>query len=447
MSIVAQDGEVIKRRRNQVQAPMVLTVLEHPNENQLFKFMKCNEDDTWEMRFIVSCSQILSKFMLEVQKTQKYSEKESRRLELFLEQMSLALKCITDISLFVTNKIMLVNQDQQYGYINHERQNMIHDQQLIDVIIKILEDILTKSELNYWQNDSMVQQKQRQQRIFDLIFQKDAFDESPTSRAMESSGPNSQLFDIQAIYIQQKKRQQKLRDGVFKMNLIEFIESKVAFCRQVYKLLVNICKDNAQNQQQVFELIPFFQIHAKYIIEAIYCITDICKSNEQLLLSLSDNLLIPYNYHNPPGQPEEAEEASQPEEESRPDQRNEIALPIQRRRPSDLDSDEGGQKPLLQIKINLFDSEQPNAQSRYLSPPSRHICLSPHASRPCCSFRSLFRQAQLGRICMCLWLLSNAHCAGVCRTQQEAAGRVPGLRRPDCEADQSDGVLHESDER
>ena len=71
---------------------------------------------------------------------------------------------------------------------------------------------------------------------------------------------------------------------------------KVHLCQQVYKLLAGICQLNQTNGLIVFELIPFFQIHCKFIPEAIDCLIQICSRNETILNRLSEDLRIEYNY-------------------------------------------------------------------------------------------------------------------------------------------------------
>jgi hypothetical protein len=87
------------------------------------------------------------------------------------------------------------------------------------------------------------------------------------------------------------------RDGfIDKREYIQFLESKVELCRSIYRLLVAMCRNNPLNERLTFELVPFFQIHAKYIPEATHCIAQICARNETVLGRLAENLRIDFDF-------------------------------------------------------------------------------------------------------------------------------------------------------
>lgn len=66
--------------------------------------------------------------------------------------------------------------------------------------------------------------------------------------------------------------------------------------KDIYILLSTLCKNNPSNEEYTFKLIPFFQIHCKYLPEAIDCLINLVSHNEKILLSLSENLRIDFDY-------------------------------------------------------------------------------------------------------------------------------------------------------
>lgn len=66
--------------------------------------------------------------------------------------------------------------------------------------------------------------------------------------------------------------------------------------KDIYNLLVTLCKNNQTNEEYTFKLIPFFQIHCKYIPEAIDCLISLVSNNEKILYALSDTLKVDFDY-------------------------------------------------------------------------------------------------------------------------------------------------------
>lgn len=93
-----------------------------------------------------------------------------------------------------------------------------------------------------------------------------------------------------------KKPAEKKNGIIDDQEYLNFLNQKITLCRLIYQLLIDVCKYNSINQVKVYELIPFFQVHAKYIKEAIDCIIEVCKYNYQILEMISDTLKIDFNY-------------------------------------------------------------------------------------------------------------------------------------------------------
>lgn len=67
-------------------------------------------------------------------------------------------------------------------------------------------------------------------------------------------------------------------------------------CSAIYRLLISVTKDNNQNQLYVFDLLPYFQIHTKFIPASVTFIIELVQNNMTLLLKLSQNLRIEFDY-------------------------------------------------------------------------------------------------------------------------------------------------------
>lgn len=90
-----------------------------------------------------------------------------------------------------------------------------------------------------------------------------------------------------------KKRK---KEGLSKKDIIDLIIHKVELTQNIYEFLISVCKENNENQLILFELLPYFQIHAKYIPNAVTFMIELISKNIRLLLSLSENLRIEFDY-------------------------------------------------------------------------------------------------------------------------------------------------------
>lgn len=64
----------------------------------------------------------------------------------------------------------------------------------------------------------------------------------------------------------------------------------------MYRVLVSLCRNCPENQEYAFQLVAFFQIHCKYIPEAIAACIEMFCLNERILTALSLDLHIDYDY-------------------------------------------------------------------------------------------------------------------------------------------------------
>jgi hypothetical protein len=94
----------------------------------------------------------------------------------------------------------------------------------------------------------------------------------------------------------EKANPRKRQKEVSKKELVEFIIKKVDLCIAIYQMLISVCKNNYENQIYIYDLLPYFQIHTKFIPGAVTFMIELVQYNMTLLLRLSDNLRIDFDY-------------------------------------------------------------------------------------------------------------------------------------------------------
>lgn len=67
-------------------------------------------------------------------------------------------------------------------------------------------------------------------------------------------------------------------------------------CVAIYRLFVSLSKANHQNQLYLYHLLPYYQIHMKYIPMAVQFLIHLVSNNFNLLLKLSENLKIEFDF-------------------------------------------------------------------------------------------------------------------------------------------------------
>ncbi|EGR32737.1 MIR domain protein [Ichthyophthirius multifiliis] len=243
-------------------------------ENQVFKVFQISSNKMWEAKFVISCSHVLLKFLLSFRNSQNNNDEQN--LNVLKQKIKTAKYTINNLNNFCNNKLLNYQPDQKYGMQNSRRQKLLKEQYYIDFLIKILEDLLPKNELELW-----IQYKNQ---------------EDEEKRQMQNE-QNHDFSDNQQIFaIQQKQNKPKIQNIQLNNEYMLYFNEKVQLAIDIYSLLVSICKNNPENQLYTFDLIPYFYIHCKYIPEAIDCVISLISNNETILNKLSDNLKIPYEY-------------------------------------------------------------------------------------------------------------------------------------------------------
>ncbi|KRW98864.1 MIR motif [Pseudocohnilembus persalinus] len=233
-------------------------------DNQLFRLYKAGQEEVWEVNFILSTFRCLTSFALALEKLSVQNEQDEANMNQLTKKINKTQKCIQMLTDFVINKLGNSQPEQVFGSVNSKRQKLIQEQYFIEVLVKILEDALSKSELERWEELNEV----------------------------------AKIKQNQVLTSQDKKQlKKKLKDGrIDEHELFNFYNDKIKLCKQIYILLQRTADDNSKNQELIFTYLPFFQIHAKYIPEACACMADIVSKNENLLFNLSVSIKINFDH-------------------------------------------------------------------------------------------------------------------------------------------------------
>ncbi|KAL4438400.1 hypothetical protein ABPG74_009439 [Tetrahymena malaccensis] len=247
------------------------------NEQLLFKVYQADKNEVWEINYVISCFGYLTKLALAFENNPIRTKSDEKIMFSHVRKIKKAIQCIVDLTRFCENKVYNISPQQKFGTANQFRQKLLREQYFIDLLIKILENALQKFELDIW------------------IKSQDILQSSLVSHTKNKSS-------ISQFNVTQKNSTQEFQmkggdSQIDQKEYVAYINWKVTLSKFIYKLLEAICMQNSSNQIYTFQLIPFFQIHGKYISEAVDCISNICSSNEQLLINLSENLQIQYDYN------------------------------------------------------------------------------------------------------------------------------------------------------
>ncbi|EGR27735.1 MIR domain protein [Ichthyophthirius multifiliis] len=246
------------------------------DEKMLFKLHLADKNDVFEINYVVSCFSYLVKIACQLEETQE-RQKDTQIMFLLQKKIISAAKCIYKLTQFCNNKAYNNSPNQKYGSSNKSRQKLLKEQYYIDILIKILELALQKSELDEWQKFKQIYFNKQQQQ-----------------QQHQQNQQNSQ--NLQQFKTEQSEQSQSQKIKKNEKEYMHFLAIKVKFCIQIYSLLQNICNENETNQIYIFDLLPFFQLHCKYIPAAINCMSNICKQNKLLLQKLNENLQIQFDF-------------------------------------------------------------------------------------------------------------------------------------------------------
>lgn len=218
-------------------------------EEFVFKMAKTYINEVRMTNFLLSCLKTIKRAeqYLNPNFINNYTIQDERfqlKYKNFLVHVARLERCLKDLNLFCHNKLIAhLYLDQVHGEINVFIQNVLREQQFIEVLVKIL----------------------------------------------CMSFPNQQtLDDLEKIQQQENEMknddQKKKKTQVLYQIRKEFFFHKKKICQLIYKLLTSICEKNQTNQTKAFTFLPIFGYQSMYIIEALNCIIEIVKRNEELLM-------------------------------------------------------------------------------------------------------------------------------------------------------------------
>lgn len=87
-----------------------------------------------------------------------------------------------------------------------------------------------------------------------------------------------------------------------KLRFIDFIKKKLDFSEEVYNLLAEMSENYSEAQTEIYNLIPNFQLHAKYLAPASECIRRIIGTNWLILHKISKTVKFSFDLSQPEDQ-------------------------------------------------------------------------------------------------------------------------------------------------
>ncbi|KAL4462524.1 hypothetical protein ABPG74_000354 [Tetrahymena malaccensis] len=269
-------------------SPLRAVLKNEQAENQVFKVFSVSSNEVWEAKFVISCSNVLIKFLVNQKNLNQQCELgDEISIRKAKEKIKISRECINNLNNFCSNKLLNYQQEQKFGAPNARRQRLLREQYYIDFLVKILEDLLPKNELETWVEYKQIMDKERKE----LEEEEDQEDNSD-----DSDEYGNGLGGIKFGSKKKKSKANKTSKLSNKKDHAFYLKEKVNMAKDIYLLLASLCKNNETNEEYTYKLIPFFQIHCKYIPEAIDCIISLVSNNEKILMTLSENLKIDFDY-------------------------------------------------------------------------------------------------------------------------------------------------------
>lgn len=281
--------------------PVIRTDL---SENQVFKVYKAKNQEVWELNFVISCSIMLTRFCKQVMKNPiGVTGKDDKNIMTIMGKIDRIMQCVFELDQFCNNKLGNVSTLHKYGTLNASRQVLLREQYLCDILVKILEEVFPKSHLEKYQQIPWIEEEWERIENEQLRLQEqkllgereEEFLESAQAQAAASQ--QQQLVKLAEPSRVQKSKLSKLNKEILEQkDLVYLLKKKCQLSESIYHLLISICKNNKANEEYTFQLVPYFQIHCKYIPAAVNALIQICQNNEKLKYQMSDNLRIEYYY-------------------------------------------------------------------------------------------------------------------------------------------------------
>lgn len=92
------------------------------------------------------------------------------------------------------------------------------------------------------------------------------------------------------------------RKALDKYRFLEFVKRKIDLAEQIYGLLADLSTNSKEIQEEIFSLIPNFQIQAKYLPAACKCLSALIGNNANLQGKISKNVRFAFDFQEAPTQ-------------------------------------------------------------------------------------------------------------------------------------------------
>ncbi|EWS73528.1 inositol-triphosphate type 1 protein (macronuclear) [Tetrahymena thermophila SB210] len=275
---------------------------QQPLDDDAFKVIRATMTEVLEANFLISCFPILRQSLFKLQKVKGKEVQVLQNSQEYADlqrNLSLLKSCLEDLDKFCKNQIITTSLDYEssnYGKLNYSRQKVLYEQYYIDIVIQLLKELLSKSEL---ENLKKIRITDIKVKIADkikncLVKQNNSINlqllEDQLIKKHQKSSPKRVLSkqDSEALYNAVSGAQDRHRK--FHINYIKF---KLSIVKVAYQLLTSICKQNPQNERYLFDKkIKDIKYQAKFLKEAIDSIIQIIGNNEKIINDLCDDIRI-----------------------------------------------------------------------------------------------------------------------------------------------------------
>ena len=156
---------------------------------------------------------------------------------------------------------------------------MLKDQYFIEVLVSILKNLLMKHEFELF--------ARKKDKFLDKLRESTSKMSSPrrTTVSRKTASPSRMSMSP--------------RKELDRFRYLEFIKKKMDFCEELYRLLAEIAENYPEAQNEIYNLVPNFQLHAKYLICTSECIRKIIGNNWYLLNKINKSVKFSFDFSDP----------------------------------------------------------------------------------------------------------------------------------------------------
>ncbi|KAL4511687.1 hypothetical protein ABPG72_012532 [Tetrahymena utriculariae] len=209
------------------------------NQFNIFKMKKANFDDNWEINFLLCCVPILTESIKFINRIGKKSvlERFSKNRSTYEYMFSRIKQVLKDIDAFICNTLTSnISVTEEYGKPSIERSNILREQHVIGILCLLLFKTYPREDLQKALNIENITERLRQE-------QEKGFNRNNSQFTVN-------LYQASEYGTNKKPLSKMMEDVILKKYSISIL---------IYKIFQNVCFDNKQNQEYLFNFMSEFQ--------------------------------------------------------------------------------------------------------------------------------------------------------------------------------------------